>query len=188
MALLPADPEGQHLSTLNQARRLWFPVWGSPQSGSDGCAELHNFKCKVCTLCKGARVYKHTKHVQEKMESKKQAKASKNWEQVLLETDLNNVEEEDELLQAFQDEEFHMDYAHSIPLGYNNEQYYLLKEPEILLLEFLSDTGLKIGKVRRNNEFTASSTFQAFCKKRDIALCPSVAYTHTMQARAEGPC
>ena len=123
--------------------------------------ELQNFKCKVCTLCKGARVYKHTKHVQEKMESKKQAKASKNWEQVLLETDLDDVEEEDELLQAFQNEELHMDYAHSIALGYNNERYYLLfvvggrnfmwaspsttrKEPEILLREFLSVTGLKI--------------------------------------------
>eukprot|EP00961_Rhodomonas_salina_P158522 2133658-Rhodomonas_salina.1 len=60
------------------------------------------------------------------------------------------------------------------------------KEQEILLQEFLSVTGLKIGKVRTDNEFTASSTFQAFCKKRDITLCPSVAYTHTMQARAEG--
>eukprot|EP00961_Rhodomonas_salina_P077184 1035088-Rhodomonas_salina.1 len=60
------------------------------------------------------------------------------------------------------------------------------KEQEILLREFLLVTGLKIGKVRTDNEFTASSNFQAFCKKRDITLCPSVAYTHTMQARAEG--
>eukprot|EP00961_Rhodomonas_salina_P129529 1744497-Rhodomonas_salina.1 len=33
--------------------------------------ELKHFKCKVCALCKGARVYKHTKRVQEKMEKNK---------------------------------------------------------------------------------------------------------------------
>eukprot|EP00961_Rhodomonas_salina_P082521 1109082-Rhodomonas_salina.1 len=40
MASLPADPEGRHLSTSNQARRLRFPVWGSPQSGRDGGAVI----------------------------------------------------------------------------------------------------------------------------------------------------
>eukprot|EP00961_Rhodomonas_salina_P133104 1791002-Rhodomonas_salina.1 len=70
-----------------------------------------------------------------------------------------------------------MDYAHSIALGYNNERYYLLfviggrnfmwasatttlKEPEKLLREFLAGTGLKIGQLWTDNEFTASSTFK----------------------------
>eukprot|EP00961_Rhodomonas_salina_P224878 3040114-Rhodomonas_salina.1 len=96
-----------------------------------------------------------------------------------------------------------MDYAHSIALGYNKERYYLLfviggrnfmwasetttrKEPEKLLLEFLAVTELKIGQLWTDNEFTACSTFKVFCKKLDITLMPSVAYMHTMQARAEG--
>eukprot|EP00961_Rhodomonas_salina_P208188 2809388-Rhodomonas_salina.1 len=51
-------------------------------------------------------------------------------------------------------------------------------EPESLLGEFLATTGFKIGQNRTDNEFTCSSTFRAFCKKRDITLCPSVAHTH----------
>eukprot|EP00961_Rhodomonas_salina_P249977 3378747-Rhodomonas_salina.2 len=60
------------------------------------------------------------------------------------------------------------------------------EEPESLLRKFLASTGIKIGQIRIDNEFNCSSTFKAFCKKLDITLCPSVAYTHTMQARAEG--
>eukprot|EP00961_Rhodomonas_salina_P114577 1541454-Rhodomonas_salina.1 len=59
-------------------------------------------------------------------------------------------------------------------------------EPEDLLLDFLSVSNLKIGKIRTDNEFTTSTKFKAFCKKRSMVLCPSAAYTHTMQARAEG--
>eukprot|EP00961_Rhodomonas_salina_P076541 1027792-Rhodomonas_salina.1 len=70
-----------------------------------------------------------------------------------------------------------MDYAHSIALGYNKERYYLIfviggrnfmwvsatttrKEPKKLLLEFLAITGLKLGQLRTDNEFTASSAFK----------------------------
>eukprot|EP00961_Rhodomonas_salina_P077637 1041464-Rhodomonas_salina.1 len=60
------------------------------------------------------------------MESNEKARHSKNRAQVLLETDLGDIEDEDYLLQAFGSEELHMDYAHSITLGYNKEQYYLL--------------------------------------------------------------
>eukprot|EP00961_Rhodomonas_salina_P047340 636006-Rhodomonas_salina.1 len=59
-------------------------------------------------------------------------------------------------------------------------------EPEELLSYFLSVSNLKIGKIRTDNEFTASAKFTAFCKKRGMVLCPSASYTHTMQARAEG--
>eukprot|EP00961_Rhodomonas_salina_P051818 695403-Rhodomonas_salina.2 len=96
-----------------------------------------------------------------------------------------------------------MDYAHSIPLGYFQEWYYLLfiiggcnfmwatptttrMEPEELLGDFLSVTALNICSIQTDNEFTASTAFKAFCAKRSITLCPSVAYTHMMQARAEG--
>eukprot|EP00961_Rhodomonas_salina_P118183 1590524-Rhodomonas_salina.1 len=137
------------------------------------------------------------------MATAKRAKNSPNWAPVLLETDLGEVDEEDDLLNAFGAEELHLDYAHAITLGYNKERYYLFfvvggrnfmwaspsltrKEPEELLREFLAVTRVKIGKLRTDNEFTASSTFQAFCKKRDITMAPAVAYTHTMQARAEG--
>eukprot|EP00961_Rhodomonas_salina_P090300 1215166-Rhodomonas_salina.1 len=61
-------------------------------------------------------------------------------------------------------------------------------EPEELLRDFLSVTALRINTIRTDNEFTASSSFKAFCstRKRNMTLAPSVAYTHTMQARAEG--
>eukprot|EP00961_Rhodomonas_salina_P154622 2082898-Rhodomonas_salina.1 len=58
--------------------------------------------------------------------------------------------------------------------------------PEDLLREFLSLTGFKIGKIRVDGEFVASSSFEAFCEKRIMVLCPAVAYNHSMQARAEG--
>eukprot|EP00961_Rhodomonas_salina_P233664 3157842-Rhodomonas_salina.1 len=88
-------------------------------------AELKYFKCKVCTICKGARVYKHTKRVKEKMAQNKKARMNKNLQQVLLETNLTEVGEEDDLLNAFGDEELHLYYAHSIAMGYNKERYYL---------------------------------------------------------------
>eukprot|EP00961_Rhodomonas_salina_P180456 2435766-Rhodomonas_salina.1 len=59
-------------------------------------------------------------------------------------------------------------------------------EPEELLDEFLDTTGIKVGQLRVDNEFFCSTAFKAFCKRKGITLCPSVAYTHTMQARAEG--
>eukprot|EP00961_Rhodomonas_salina_P054470 731858-Rhodomonas_salina.1 len=59
-------------------------------------------------------------------------------------------------------------------------------QPEELLQDFLTLTNLKVGKVLVDNEFPASSAFKAFCRKRSIMVCPSAAYTHTMQARAEG--
>eukprot|EP00961_Rhodomonas_salina_P130911 1762271-Rhodomonas_salina.1 len=40
-------------------------------------AALKKFKCKVCALCKSARVYKHTKHMKEKMANNKRRKTSK---------------------------------------------------------------------------------------------------------------
>eukprot|EP00961_Rhodomonas_salina_P047720 641074-Rhodomonas_salina.1 len=96
-----------------------------------------------------------------------------------------------------------MDYAHSIALGYANERYYLLfvagdtnfmwaapmetrMELEKLLLDFITLSGFRIGKIRVDGEFDTSSAFKAFSTRKNMVLCPSVAYTHTMQARAEG--
>eukprot|EP00961_Rhodomonas_salina_P175189 2363279-Rhodomonas_salina.1 len=122
------------------------------------------------------------------MADSKRAKASKNWAQVLLEEDLT-TEEGNDILNAFGKSELHMDYAHSIALGYNKERYYLLfvvggrnfmwasattmwKEPEKLVLEFFAVTGLEIGQLQTDNKITASSTFKVFCKKQDITLMP----------------
>eukprot|EP00961_Rhodomonas_salina_P204239 2755944-Rhodomonas_salina.1 len=44
----------------------------------------------------------------------------------LLETEFQAIEDEDDLERAFVQEELHMDYAHSISLGYYKEKYYLL--------------------------------------------------------------
>eukprot|EP00961_Rhodomonas_salina_P223553 3023017-Rhodomonas_salina.1 len=121
----------------------------------------------------------------------------------LLETEFQAVKDEDDLECTFGQEELHMDYTHSISLGYYKERYYLLfvvggrnfmwatptrtrMEPKDLLGDFLSVSNLKISEIRTDNEFTASTKFKAFCTKRCMVLCPSAAYTHTMQVRAEG--
>eukprot|EP00961_Rhodomonas_salina_P223497 3022188-Rhodomonas_salina.1 len=59
-------------------------------------------------------------------------------------------------------------------------------EPEELLLDFMTLSGFRIGKIRVDGEFDASSAFKAFCARKNMVICPSVAYMHTMQARAEG--
>eukprot|EP00961_Rhodomonas_salina_P095484 1284401-Rhodomonas_salina.1 len=145
-------------------------------------AALKKFKCKVCTVCKSASVYKNTKQMKEKMVHNKRRKTSTGgpkkptMEQQVLETKMSEIKSEDDLLKAFASEELHLDLAHSILLGYFNKRYYLL---------FVVG-GLKIGCICTDNEFTASTAFKAFCKASMITYAPSAAYTHTMQAREEG--
>eukprot|EP00961_Rhodomonas_salina_P053458 717089-Rhodomonas_salina.1 len=78
-----------------------------------------------------------------------------------------------------------MDYAHSIALGYVNESAYGNAHGAGRASAGLHDV-FQIGKIRVDGEFNASSAFKAFCLRKNMVLCPSVAYTHTMQARAEG--
>ena len=59
-------------------------------------------------------------------------------------------------------------------------------EPEELLQDFLSVSGVKIGKICVDGEFNVSEAFKAFCRKQSIEVCPATAYNHTMQARVEG--
>eukprot|EP00961_Rhodomonas_salina_P063146 848464-Rhodomonas_salina.1 len=169
---------------------------------------LRKFKCKSCAMAKSARVYKKTKRMKLKMANNKRRKnhsscKAKTVEQVLLENELTKEEHEDEMFNAFAGNELHMDYAHSISLGYFKERYYLWfvvggknfmwatttttqMELEDLMQDFLSISNLKICKVRTDNEFTASTKFKTYCRRKGIVLCPAASYTHTMQARAEG--
>ena len=99
----------------------------------------------------------------------------------------------------------HIDYAHSISLGWHKEKYFLLMtldgidftfcsattsrtEPENLIQEFMTLTRVKIDSIRYDGagEFATSASFKAFCKNNHIALEPCAAYTHTFNARAEG--
>eukprot|EP00961_Rhodomonas_salina_P081696 1098203-Rhodomonas_salina.1 len=88
---------------------------------------LKKFKCKVCTVCKSARVYKHTKRMKEKMAHNKRRKTSTGgpkkptMEEEFLESEISEIESKDYLLKAFASEELHLDFAHSISLGYFNE-------------------------------------------------------------------
>ena len=91
----------------------------------------------------------------------------------------------------------HIDYAHSITLGRNKEQYYLMividsidftwaqsspnrSEPEDLIHDFITLTGIKVGHVRADGagEFARSSTFKAYCKRHNIVIEEVPAYTH----------
>lgn len=99
----------------------------------------------------------------------------------------------------------HIDYANSIILGRNKEHYYLIividgidftwaqpsitrTEPEDLIHEFLTMTGLKISSIRADGagEFGKSASFTAYCDKHGITVEEVPAYTHTFNARAEG--
>jgi hypothetical protein len=99
----------------------------------------------------------------------------------------------------------HIDYAHSITLGRNKEVYYLMividsidftwaqpsptrSEPEDLIHDFMTLTGIKVGHVRADGagEFAGSSTFKAYCKRHNIVIEEVPAYTHTFNARGEG--
>ena len=60
--------------------------------------------------------------------------------------------------------------------------------PEALIEEFLLYTQVKISKLRLDaaGEFVTSESFKLWCAKRDIVICATAGYNHTMQARAEG--
>eukprot|EP00961_Rhodomonas_salina_P254455 3438285-Rhodomonas_salina.1 len=111
----------------------------------------------------------------------------------------------DDMLHAFQLRYLHIDYAHSIALGYHNQQYFLImvidgvdfmwasptttkSDPESLIEEFLTMTRIKIGKLRCDADSTmaSSESFKMWARARGIVLCPTAGYQHTMQARAEG--
>jgi hypothetical protein len=99
----------------------------------------------------------------------------------------------------------HIDYAHSITLGRNQELYYLMividsidftwaqpspkrSEPEDLIHEFMTLTGIKVGHIRADEagELARSSIFKAYCKRHNIVIEEVPAYTHTLNARVEG--
>jgi len=61
-------------------------------------------------------------------------------------------------------------------------------EPEDLLHEFITMTGLNISSIRADGagEFKKSASFMAYCKLKAITVEEVPAYTHTFNARAEG--
>ena len=98
----------------------------------------------------------------------------------------------------------HIDYAHSISLGYSKEKYYLIlvvdgidfvwgqtcttrSTPEDLIQEFLTMTNLKVSSVRFDGaqEFGKSLSFKSFCHQEKIVMEPVAHYTHIQNARAE---
>mmetsp|Transcript_60981 Transcript_60981/g.125700 ORF Transcript_60981/g.125700 Transcript_60981/m.125700 type:complete len:410 (+) Transcript_60981:404-1633(+) len=60
-------------------------------------------------------------------------------------------------------------------------------DPEHLLEEFIRYTNVKISKLQMDaaGEFALSESFKLWCANRDIIMCPTAGYNHTMQARAE---
>ena len=98
----------------------------------------------------------------------------------------------------------HIDFAHLIAIGYQNEKYYLVivvggrdflwaspttttSQPELLLQDFVDLTGIKIRQIRLDGAsvFLKSSSFQAWVKTHGAVLCPATGYNHTMNARSE---
>mmetsp|Transcript_65694 Transcript_65694/g.136825 ORF Transcript_65694/g.136825 Transcript_65694/m.136825 type:complete len:162 (-) Transcript_65694:299-784(-) len=141
----------------------------------------------------------------EKMEkTKKSKKSMKKTKTKVLASTISADLDEDDFMNAFTSEpDLHIDYAHSITVGYHNERYYLVfvvggvnflwatssvtkADPELLVRDFLAVTQVKIGKIRVDGAFEVSSSFRAFCERREMELCVATAYNHTMQARIEG--
>eukprot|EP00961_Rhodomonas_salina_P058786 789501-Rhodomonas_salina.3 len=102
-------------------------------------------------------------------------------------------------------QDLQIDYAHTISIGHKNKQYYLIivvdcmdflwesptktkSGPEELLEEFLCYTRIKIGKLWCDFDSTMAKS-ENFCIRaivRDIVICPTAGYQHTMQVLAEG--
>ena len=62
-----------------------------------------------------------------------------------------------------------------------------MSNPEALIEDFLRNTGIKIDKIRMDEvSVLTSESFKLWARSRDITLCPTAGYNHTMQARAEG--
>ena len=99
----------------------------------------------------------------------------------------------------------HIDFAHSISIGVNKEKYFLVMvfdgidflyssasvrrtDPELLIAEFMKLTRVKIDCIRYDGaaEFAKDVNFQAFLRNENIAKEELPAYTHTLNARAEG--
>ena len=99
----------------------------------------------------------------------------------------------------------HIDFANSITLGWMKERYCLImvvdsidfswpqtsttcSEPEDLLHEFLTVTGIRVSSIRMDGagEFRTSASFTAYCTLHDITIEEVPAFTHTFNARAEG--
>jgi hypothetical protein len=61
-------------------------------------------------------------------------------------------------------------------------------EPEDLIHDFITLTGIKVGHVRADGagEFARSSTFKAYCTRHNIVIEEVPAYTHTFNARVQG--
>ena len=86
---------------------------------------LRHFKCKICGICKGHRNYRHTKRVVEKLAN--HLKHGKNKKVLETVPNLNTNSSEDNFTNAFAGEnDLHINYAHSIALGYHQERYCLV--------------------------------------------------------------
>ena len=83
---------------------------------------LKKFKCKICNLCKGARVYRQSKRMAKKI-TKHATKGGKLNEKCFA----SEVDMEEDLLKAInEDGELHLDHTHSISVGYHNKKCYLI--------------------------------------------------------------
>lgn len=172
--------------------------------------------CKTCVLMKGAHKYCHTKCMKEKMQARREARQQRRAEhctgkgpkRVHFATDILYTSfrlHTDDMLWAYQARvDLHIDFAHTIALGYHQQRYYLAmvvdgkdflwasptktqEDPEALLEEFIPVTRVKIGKLCMDNAsvFAKSASFLQWCESRSINMCPTPGYNHTMQALAE---
>ena len=147
---------------------------------SDYLQWLEKFTCVTCAIMKGVRDYRHSTHMKQKMlETSNRLKRKSRKESAATVSRVTVSEEEgqkaandcfeDNFLRALpsttaEGEEqgiLHIDFAHTIAIGFQNEKYYLvivvgdkdflwssptttILQPEILLQEFVDLTGIKI--------------------------------------------
>jgi len=111
--------------------------------------------------------------------------------------------DEDDFAHAFDEEnDLHIDYAHAISLGFHKERYYLVfviggrnfiwatptttrMEPEALVRDFISVTGLKIGRIRVDGEFDQSTAFKKFAKILAVGSPPFLPAIQLLANRQE---
>ncbi len=63
-----------------------------------------------------------------------------------------------------------------------------LSEPEDLIHDFMTLTGIKVGHicVDGSGEFARNTTFRTYCKRHNIVIKEVPSYTHTFNDQTEG--
>jgi len=164
--------------------------------------EARKHRCPVCTLMKGARAYRKSKRMANK--GKKQGKGRKPDSQqqtttpaaaLLTHADPQPTPEprrrvrfapDTKDVSRLPDDDFLMMVVDGVDFLWATPSK-LTSTPELVIEDFIRNSGVKVDRIRCDDATVSrSDAFKQWCRSRDITICATAGYNHTMQARAEG--